>query len=272
MIIDGKAIAERVKSVVAREITRTGARYSLAVFVLTDDFATRKFISIKKKVAENIGVTIVLYDLKKDTRTEELVQKIKEAVHNHNGIVVQFPLPSHINSDTIRNAIPASHDVDVISDEALQKVKKGSNVLPPVVGAIDEILKEQAVTLKGKKVVVVGEGNLVGKPSAIFAEHGGANVTVVNEDTKDISKETKDADIIILGAGVPGLLMPTMVKDGVVILDAGTSEAKGELRGDADPSCALKSALFTPVPGGVGPITVAMIFKNLLVLASRQRD
>jgi len=267
MIIDGKAIAHRIRGAVQNELKEQGGRLSLAVFVLTDDFATRKFISIKQKIAEEVGVTVVLYDLEKTTTTEELVGKISEATLEHDGIIVQFPLPNHIDKEKIRNAIPPARDVDAISDSALQKLEDGGDVLPPVVGAIDEILKEYAITLSGKKVVVVGEGRLVGKPAALFARREGADVTVVNEGTENIATETQKADILILGAGVPGLIQLDMVEDGVVILDAGTSEAKGELKGDADPSTAEKASLFTQVPGGIGPITVAIIFKNLLTLS-----
>jgi methylenetetrahydrofolate dehydrogenase (NADP+)/methenyltetrahydrofolate cyclohydrolase len=138
--------------------------------------------------------------------------------------------------------------------------------LPPVAGAIVEIFVRNGVSASGKKAVVVGAGKLVGTPAAQLLRDLGAHVTVVTH-TRGSLEELKDADIVVLGAGEPGLVKPEMLKQGVVLIDAGTSESSGKLAGDADPACAHVASVFTPVPGGVGPIAVAMIFKNLLTLA-----
>lgn len=266
MIIDGKSIAEEIKSALKEEIEHSECDLSLGVFVLTDDFATRKFIAIKQKVAEEINVRIELYDLPVSTSTEELVEKVRHASKKHEGIIVQFPLPAHIDRDKVRNAIEVSRDVDVISDPAAEIFAKGGVILPPVVGAMQTILEKEGITLNNKNVVIVGSGQLVGKPAGVWARGKGADVKTVNVKSHDITEIIHSADVLVLGAGAPGLVTSEMVKEGVVILDAGTSEAKGKLKGDADPECALKASLFTPVPGGIGPITVVMIFKNLLGL------
>jgi len=138
--------------------------------------------------------------------------------------------------------------------------------LPPVVGAIKELSKRQHVVFAGAKVVVVGEGRLVGKPAALWAKKQGAQVKVIHRNTERPEEILKTADIIISGAGDPGIIKPEMIKEGVVIFDAGTSEEGGVLKGDANPACADKATLFTPVPGGIGPITVAVLLRNLVNL------
>jgi methylenetetrahydrofolate dehydrogenase (NADP+)/methenyltetrahydrofolate cyclohydrolase len=158
-----------------------------------------------------------------------------------------------------------SHDVDVTRYDG-----SDNTLLPPVVGAIAEISRTHNVSFANRSVVVVGNGRLVGAPAAAYAAKEGARVTVVTKDSDNISA-TRDADIIILGAGSPGLLTPDMVKEGVVVFDAGTSEEGGMLVGDADPAVVQKAALLTPVPGGIGPLTIAILLKNVLYLATHRR-
>jgi len=270
--VDGKAIAGELKRELIETLQKEGLSPVLSVFVLTDDLATEKFIALKQRFAEDIGVRVSLVRLPETTTTEELVKAIGAAVPESQGIIVQFPLPPQIDRDAVRNAVPADRDVDLISDAALENFEKGSSVLlPPVVGALSEILKRYEISIAGKRVIVVGEGRLVGKPSAVWATFMGADVQVVHEHTEDAASIIQSAEVLILGAGVPGLVTADMVREGVVVLDAGTSEAAGRLAGDMDVSCVSKASLYTPVPGGMGPITVAMIFKNLLYLVRSRR-
>ena len=266
MTVDGRALAATLKDKIKEETV--GKDFSLAVFVVGNDPASETFVKMKQKFGETVGIKVNVETLPADISTDELVSNIKASKGSYQGIVVQLPLPAHIGADAARNAIPVTHDVDVLSDEACEQFKKGNlPILPPVAGAIAEIVKCHDVAIKSKKVVVVGQGRLVGAPAAIWFKQQGADVDTTDKEAFDISNETKKADIVVLGAGVPGLLKHDMVKNDVVIFDAGTSEAKGKLVGDADPACAEKASLFTPVPGGVGPITVAVLFKNLFTLA-----
>ncbi|MCR4284170.1 MAG: bifunctional 5,10-methylenetetrahydrofolate dehydrogenase/5,10-methenyltetrahydrofolate cyclohydrolase [Parcubacteria group bacterium] len=275
MIIDGKKIAEDIKQNLKDEIKSTDKQLRLAIIQVGEDMASSKFVEKKEKFAEEIGVKTKVYKLRGDISTSKLRKKISEITHppfggkKSSGVIVQLPLPSHINTQYILNSIPLQKDVDVLSSRAIGEFVSGkSSVLPPVVGAIKEIFLFGGSTAKlaDKNVVVVGAGLLVGKPAANWLINEGATVSVLNKDTLDISKFTKEADIIISGAGSPGLIKPEMIKDGVVLIDAGTSEQAGKLVGDIDPACRDKASLFTPVPGGVGPITVAMVFKNLVEL------
>lgn len=267
MMVDGTSIARELKEQLARSIAELPRALSLAVFVGDQGLATRKFIAIKKRTADELGVSVLEYPLGAHESTTSLIEQISLASKEHDGIIVQFPLPAEVDRSAVQNVLPQSHDVDVLSEDAYTRFKEGGPVMPPVARALEEIARRYKITLSGERVVVVGEGQLVGKPAAEWARLNGAHVVSLNADSADISSETRQADILILGAGVPNLIQPNMIKDDVIILDAGTSEASGKLSGDADPACAEKAALFTPVPGGIGPITVALIFKNLYVLA-----
>lgn len=267
MIVAGKTIRDRIVAELTREVSSMSPRPSLAIFLPEHpDFATTSFVAIKKKIAAQIGIPIIEHTLGSEMTTEEVINEMECVAKDTTGIIVQFPTSPHLDAERIRNAIPLSHDVDAVSEAAVTRFEKGeSSILPPVVGAIAEICREYQVVVQGKNVVVVGVGRLVGKPSAVWCKANGAHVTVSNRNPLN-TEAIQSADILILGAGIPSLITPEMVKEGVIIFDAGTSEAEGKLSGDADPSVASKCSLFTPVPGGIGPITVAFIFKNLITL------
>jgi methylenetetrahydrofolate dehydrogenase (NADP+)/methenyltetrahydrofolate cyclohydrolase len=268
VLVDGRKIAEGLKDELRRDLREFSKRPSLGVIVATDALATRKFVERKCEFGKSIGVKVQLYELSPSASTMELVAAVRHAAGKHEGLVVQLPLPGAADVDAVRNAIPVTHDVDAISDGAIAEFEGATlPILPPVVGAIAEIVKQHNVVVSGAHAVVVGQGRLVGKPAAAWLRREGAVVYIFEKDA-DASSEFAQANIIVLGAGSPGLLTPSMIKEGVVIFDAGTSEAMGKLSGDADPTCAEKASLFTPVPGGIGPITVALIFRNLLVLSS----
>jgi methylenetetrahydrofolate dehydrogenase (NADP+)/methenyltetrahydrofolate cyclohydrolase len=172
--------------------------------------------------------------------------------------VVQLPLPKQINANKILDLIPSDKDVDALSENA--------SVLAPVAGAVREVLERNQVELEGKKILVVGQGRLVGRPVAIWLAQEGYEVETADINTKNLAELTNRADVIITGVGKPGLIKLEDIKEGAILIDTGTSESAGKLMGDVDPTCAVKCSLLSPVPGGVGPITVAMIFKNLLQL------
>jgi methylenetetrahydrofolate dehydrogenase (NADP+)/methenyltetrahydrofolate cyclohydrolase len=201
--------------------------------------------------------------------TETIIAAVAEASSQSDGVIVQLPLPSTIDTDRVLASIPVTKDVDVFSYQG-----EPATVLPPVVGAIDSIAKTYSVVWQGKLVVVLGAGRLVGAPAALYATTKGAMVTVLTANStlsrEDYYAAIKAADIIILGAGEARLITPEMVKPGVVVFDAGASEDGGVLVGDADPAVAEVASLFTPVPGGIGPLTVALLFRNLLELRLRQ--
>ncbi len=271
MIIDGKKIAEELRISFKEEVALLEVIPTLVVVMVGDDSASKQFVGIKKRFADAVGIPIQIIYFPKETKTETLVDVIKNlsADNNVGGIVVQLPLPKHIDTQTVLNAVPVKKDVDMLSDFAIEQFNKNeSQILPPVTGAFAEILKHESVDIKGKNAVVVGRGALVGKPAEVWLRQEGARVKILDKSIEDISVFTQEADILVLGAGSPGLITPEMIKEEAIILDAGTSEAAGKLVGDVTPDCAEKCSVFTPVPGGIGPITVAMIFKNFLKLNS----
>lgn len=264
MIVDGKKIAEKVYVRIHEHIRELGRVPVLAIITCAPNFETLKYLALKQKKAEAVGIETKVFELETTHTTHDFIAAVREAVALSDGIIVQLPLPKHIDVDLILKSIPSSHDVDALNQET-------DHVLSPVVGACVEILREHEVGIFDTFVTVIGSGRLVGIPAfRWFSEHG-AHVSVVTKDTHDIQHYTKNADIIVCGAGVPGLLKPDMIKQGVVILDAGTSEEGGELRGDADAACAEKAALLTPVPGGIGPLTIATLLSNVVDCALRKQ-
>lgn len=263
MTIDGKAIAADIYQTIKIELSNRVRKPRLCVLTSAPNAETRKYLDLKKRKAEELGIHINVIEFIDGISTEEFIQSLQPASRNTDGIVVQLPLPAAIDTDDVLAAIPAALDVDMVNSEDLT-----TEILPPVVGAVAEIAKRHNVEFTGKQVVVVGEGRLVGKPAALWAAGQGADVKVIDEDTINAEEVLKSADIIISGAGVTGLITPDKVKEEVIIFDAGTSEEGGILKGDADPACADKAALFTPVPGGIGPITIAVLLRNLVKLSS----
>jgi methylenetetrahydrofolate dehydrogenase (NADP+)/methenyltetrahydrofolate cyclohydrolase len=239
MIIDGKKIANEIIEELGEKLK--GKRLGIVVGV--EDAATLSFVKIKARVAERLGVEVVRGEL-------------NQLVATCDGIIVQLP---HPDAEKLIAKIPPEKDIDAIGPHPLLR--------PPVAEAISEILVRNNIAAAGKKSVVVGKGRLVGAPAAELFKELGAQVVVVTESRGSLD-ELRDADIVVLGAGNPGFIKPGMLKEGVVLIDAGTSEAAGKLAGDADPACAEVASVFTPVPGGIGPIAVAMIFRNLFALSS----
>lgn len=248
MIVDGKQIAEDILRGLEAERGTFGV-LTLAVISDGADAATESFIKIKSRIAERLDVEVRRFT---PDQFDEALQC--------DGIIVQLPIP---NADVLVAKIPVGKDVDSIAG--------ATTVRPPVAEAIAEVLMRTNIVAAGKKAVVVGAGKLVGLPAAELLRDLQARVSVITKDEGSLS-DLKDADIVVLGAGEPGLVKPEMLKEGVVLIDAGTSEASGRIAGDADPACATVASVFTPVPGGIGPIAVAMIFKNLFTLANKKKE
>jgi methylenetetrahydrofolate dehydrogenase (NADP+)/methenyltetrahydrofolate cyclohydrolase len=263
MLIDGKAIANRIYDAIREELQKSSRTPRLGILTCAPNFETEKYLALKEKKAHEVGIMTTVVRLDAATTTENVLQELATLIRECDGVVVQLPLPSHIDTDSVLAHIPRTHDIDALN-------KTTTEILSPVVGAIAEILKVHEVPIFERHVTIIGSGKLVGLPtSRWFMEHGAA-VSVVTKDTVDISYYTKNADIIVSGAGVPNLLVPDMIKDGVVILDAGTSEEGGMLKGDAHPDCEAKASLFTPVPGGIGPITIAVLLRNVALLSQER--
>jgi methylenetetrahydrofolate dehydrogenase (NADP+)/methenyltetrahydrofolate cyclohydrolase len=255
MIVDGKRIAEDIYTQLEAAGTLRGTK--LGVVVCEPNAVIESFVRIKQKAAERLGIELVRADVARDGGTAGVLDAMARLVPQTQGIIVQLPLPPEIDVDAVLAALPGTHDVDGIGREP--------RVMPPVARAAADILREMHVGIGGKRAVVIGAGRLVGAPVAKMLEAEGAEVQVLTKEGGSLDVLAR-ADIIVSGAGEPGMITLDMIRNGVVLIDAGTSEQGGKVRGDADPACASKCAVFTPVPGGVGPVAVAEIFANLYFL------
>jgi methylenetetrahydrofolate dehydrogenase (NADP+)/methenyltetrahydrofolate cyclohydrolase len=218
-------------------------------------------LALKRRQAERLGIVVSIIVLDAESTTAAVIQQILNQTEKTDGLLVQLPLPTQISTAAVLQAIPRNKDVDAVHFDGTDMT-----VLPPVVGAIAEICLTENCTFAEKKVVIVGEGKLVGAPVKMWCEANGWPVQMVNEYTPEPQNIYRTADVLVLGAGKAGLITANMINAGVYIFDAGAAEDNGKLVGDADPACAEKAALFTPVPGGIGPITVAVLMRNLVSL------
>ena len=300
MTINGKQIAGEVLDYLRTEISRKNLKLQMAAVLVGDDLGLRKFVELKDKAAKSIGVESKSYFFPESISESELVKEISKISSDPsmNGVFIELPLPKHIDPQTVLNAVPIKKDLDVLSREA-QKVfysNKGHPCLPPAVESVKILLEKFNLDLKNKKVTLFGYGFLIGKPLAFWLEKQGAEVSIIRSKTESPKEISKNADIIISGVGKPGLITGDMVRDGVVVIDFGyassdrggrseqtrsvvanevgrvMSEAKSPPRlvGDVDfDSVAPKASLITPVPGGMGPILIAAVLKNLVSLSER---
>ncbi len=271
MILDGRALAKDILAQVKARANAFERAPHIVAIVANETPATRSYLSIKEKRAEDAGCTLEIVRLPEDARTAALRAAVLAA--HADAVIVQLPLPAHVATPEVCDAIPFAKDADVLSAAARAAFENAEEaLLPPVVGAIRKILEFGNVSVAGKRSVVIGAGFLVGAPAARWLEKQGAAVEVVTKESGNLSAALAAADIIVSGAGAPRLITPAMLADGVVLIDAGTSESGGAIVGDADPACAERCSLFTPVPGGVGPIAVACLFENAVALASLRRE
>jgi len=269
-ILDGKKLSEEILENLKKKIKTRGLKLSLAVVQVGENPVSQIFISQKKKACERVGIDFKLCKLPAKISVSELKKEIEKVAKNpaNSGVIIQLPLPKKFFPEAFLNLIPEEKDIDVLSEKSLGKFYQGTlKILPPTVQGILYLFKNYKIELKGKNVVIVGAGRLIGNPLALRLLQEKATVSVLNEFTKDAPSFTKKADILISGVGKPNLITGGMVKKGVMVIDAGTSIKKGKLMGDVDfKSVSKKASYITPVPGGVGPMTVACLIENLVKL------
>lgn len=268
MIVDGKAIQQEIKERLKKEIRGRNIPPRLSLLYVGEDPVIDTYIELKRRFGEEIGIQVDVDRYPQEIKEEELSEVIQSCGESDtDGIVLQLPLPQHIDIETTVNLITQEKDVDVLSGEAFKKSLIGKHPLPPVVGAIEEIFYRHGVQLRpDMNVVVIGKGRLVGKPVALWLLSKGISPVILQKGD-DVADHTRSAGIIISGAGSPHLLTAEMVKEGVILIDAGTSDVAGETRGDIHPEAAEKAKLAALVPGGIGPITIAKLFENLITLS-----
>jgi len=258
------------------ELKEKGINPGLAVIIVGDDPASRVYVNNKKKACEQIGVYSEEYALPAETSEQELLELIEKLNNDKkiNGILVQLPVPKHINEETIINAIDPKKDVDAFHPVNVGKIMVGNfDFVPCTPAGVMELIKESGIDVCSKECVVVGRSNIVGKPQAMLLLHQNGTVTICHSRTKDLSEKTRQADILIAAVGIPEFIKGDMIKPGAVVIDVGINRiADKKLVGDVEFESAEKVAsAITPVPGGVGPMTIAMLMKNTVKAALIQQ-
>lgn len=277
-IIDGKKVSAEVKARVAAEVAalkEKGVTPGLAVIIVGDDSASQVYVRNKEKACAETGMYSEKYALPAETTQEELLNLVKElnSKKEISGILCQLPLPSHLNSDIVINAIDPIKDVDAFHPVNVGKIMIGDYAfLPCTPAGVMELIKSAGVDPEGKNCVVVGRSNIVGKPMAMLLLHKNATVTICHSKTVNLAEITKQADILVAAVGRAKFITGDMIKPGAVVIDVGMNrDENGKLCGDVDFESAEKTAgAITPVPGGVGPMTIAMLMENTLTAAKIQ--
>lgn len=271
-IIDGKAISMQIKEEIKKEaasLKEQGKNVTLAVIQVGDNPASCVYVRNKKKGCEYIGIGSLSYELKEETTQEELLSLIRElnAREDVNGILVQLPLPAHIDEDTVIREIDPKKDVDGFHPQSVGALCIGQpGFVSCTPAGIIELLKRSGVSLEGKECVILGRSNIVGKPMALLMLRENATVTIAHSRTKNLAEVTKRANILIVAIGKPKMITREYVKEGAVVIDVGINrDQNNKLCGDVDfDDVAPVCSAITPVPGGVGPMTIAMLLNNCM--------
>ncbi|WP_044976196.1 bifunctional methylenetetrahydrofolate dehydrogenase/methenyltetrahydrofolate cyclohydrolase FolD [Ruminococcus sp. HUN007] len=274
-IISGKEVSAKVKNEVKEktlELKNKGIEVGLAVVIVGDDPASRVYVNNKKKACEEVGFTSYEYALPAETTEAELLALVDKLNKDDkvNGILVQLPVPKHINETAVINAISPDKDVDAFHPVNVGKIMIGDYAfLPCTPAGVMELIDSTGVEIAGKSCVVIGRSNIVGKPMSMLLLHRSGTVTICHSKTKNLKEICANADILVAAVGRPNFVTGDMVKEGAVVIDVGINRLEnGKLCGDVNYEEAEKKAAFiTPVPGGVGPMTIAMLMKNTLTAA-----
>lgn len=279
-IIDGKAISLDIKDEVkaeALQLAEKGIKPCLAVILVGEDPASQVYVRNKKRACEYCGIKSLSYELSSETSEQELLKLIDELNESAecNGILVQLPLPKHINENKVLLRIKPEKDVDGFHpyNVGLLSIGKADLKACTPAGCI-ELIKRSGVDITGKKCVVVGRSNIVGKPVGMLLLSENGTVTTCHSKTKDMAEVCKEAEILVAAVGIPKFIKADMVSDGVVIIDVGINRMdNGKLCGDVDfENVKQKASFITPVPGGVGPMTIAMLMKNCITACKKQNN
>lgn len=278
VILDGKAVSAKVKEEVKEEVEalkKQGVSVGLAVIIVGNNPASRTYVNNKKKACEAAGILSEEYALPEETTQEELLALVRELNQKDsiNGILCQLPLPKQLDEEAVIAAISDKKDVDAFSAVNVGHIMIGDySFLPCTPAGIMEILRHYNIDVAGKECVVIGRSNIVGKPMAMLLLHQNCTVTICHSKTKNLKDVTSRADILVAAVGIPHFVTADMVKEGAVVIDVGMDrDENGKLCGDVDfAAVEPKASYITPVPGGVGPMTIATLLKNTVTAAKQQ--
>jgi methylenetetrahydrofolate dehydrogenase (NADP+) / methenyltetrahydrofolate cyclohydrolase len=272
-LMDGKALAERLRAQVAEEVKELG-EVGLTTILVGQDPASEIYIKRKQDAAKEVGILARDYRLAESTSEQELLEFVDRLNRDDavDGILVQLPLPSHIDEQRVIDAVDPAKDVDGFHPVNAGRLSLGlEGLVAGTPTGILTLLEEYDVPLSGARAVVVGRSNIVGKPVALLLLAQNATVTICHSRTADLAAHTSEADVLVVAVGQPNLISPEMVKEGATVIDVGMNRTPEGLRGDVDPAVAERAGLMTPVPGGVGPMTIASLLRNTVKAARRRR-
>lgn len=272
-IMDGKNLSNIIKDDLRKEISMYVQTPILAVITIGDDEASKVYVNNKRKSCEQVGISFMHFDYLSEVKESVVINKIKELNKDVsvNGIIVQLPIPDNFNVEKIINTIDVSKDVDGLTNESkIRRMNNKSSLIPCTTKGILELLDYYKINMESKRVVVVGRSELVGTPTYQECLKRNATVTICHSKTIDLGSITKEADILIVATGHKYLIDKNMIKEGCVIIDVGISRDNGKLYGDVNPNVSDKCSYLTPVPGGVGPMTVVMLLKNTFIAYKSQ--
>ncbi len=272
MKIDGKEISSLVRNEVKQKVLSLGKDVTLAVLLVGDDPASSIYVNAKERAAAEVGIKSVVKRLPSSSTQNEVEEIVADWSSDSgiDGILVQMPLPSHLNSDEVIRKIPPSKDVDGLTPSSLGSLIRKENIIAACTpkGCM-RLLEDSGCDLNGKNAIVVGRSILVGFPMFVLLTHANATVTLAHSKTSFLKEKIKESDVVIAATGMPGLIKGEWIKKGAYVLDVGITRTSKGLVGDVEYEEASKFAkAITPVPGGVGPMTVAMLLENVVVLAS----
>ncbi len=277
-IIDGKKIAAETRADIGRRVaefeSEMGYKPGLAVVIVGENPASQVYVRNKKKAALEAGMYSLVIEMPEETTQAELMEKIEalKADEKIHGILVQLPLPRHLDEDAVIAAIPPEKDVDAFHPVNTGKIMIGDfDFLPCTPAGVMKMLEYEGVEIEGKECVVVGRSNIVGKPQAMLLLHKNGTVTLCHSRTKNLAEVCRRADILVVAVGKADFITGDMIKEGAVVIDVGMNRREdGKLTGDVDfASCEPKASMITPVPGGVGPMTITMLLENTLTAAKK---
>ncbi len=270
-ILDGKALAKKIRASIKKEVDnlkKEGIIPGLAFILVGDNPASQVYVNMKTKACEEVGIYSINHRMPSEISEKELIDVIRMLNENPmvDGILVQLPLPKHLNEEKIIEAIDYKKDVDGFHPYNMGRLARGNPLFVSCTPfGIMKLLNEYSIEVKGKDVVVVGAGNITGKPMALMLTNSGATVQICHIYTQNLEEKTKRADIVISAVGKPNLIKEEMIKEGAVVVDVGISRVEGKVVGDVDfEKVSKKASYITPVPGGVGPMTIAMLLYNTL--------
>ncbi|WZL71439.1 bifunctional methylenetetrahydrofolate dehydrogenase/methenyltetrahydrofolate cyclohydrolase FolD [Clostridiaceae bacterium 35-E11] len=277
-ILDGKGISKEIRNKIMSEVNTLQQNYDvtpgLAVVIVGDDEASQVYVSMKEKACKNVGFYSQVYRLSKETTQNELLKLIDQLNHDDkiHGILVQLPLPEGLDENLINSHILPSKDIDGFHAVNTGNLLLGEDCYVPCTPkGIIELIKRTGENITGKHAVVIGRSNIVGKPAAILLLKENATVTICHSKTENLGQHVKMADIVVAAVGVPELIKGDMIKEGAIVIDAGTRKVEEKLVGDVEyGEAAKKASWITPVPGGVGPMTITMLLENTLKAAQKK--